>query len=283
MAMGVLYIVPTPIGNLEDITLRALRVLREVTLIAAEDTRRARVLLQHYDIRTPLLSYHDHNERQRLAPLLEALTQGDVALISDAGMPAIADPGYELLRAALAAGLRVEALPGPSALTTALVGSGLPTDSFIWLGFLPKQAQARAALLESLRHERRTLLACESPHRLLATLAAIRATLGERPLAVARELSKLHEEYVRGTVGEVLAHFEAQAPRGEIMLVIGGAEAAAAWDEAQVRAELALRQAAGEPLGSAARAVAQLAGWKRRAVYALGLDANGKAKQERDG
>ncbi len=282
MAMGVLYIVPTPIGNLEDITLRALRVLREASLIAAEDTRRARVLLQHYDIRTPLLSYHDHNERQRLAPLLEALTQGDVALISDAGMPAIADPGYELLRAALAAGLRVEALPGPSALTTALVGSGLPTDSFIWLGFLPKQKAARAQLLASLRHERRTLLACESPHRLLATLAAIRATLGERPLAVARELSKLHEEYVRGTTGELLAHFEAQAPRGEIMLVIGGAEGEAAWDEAQVRAELASRQAAGEPLGSAAKAVAELAGWKRRAVYALGLDATGKAKQARD-
>ena len=281
--MGVLYIVPTPIGNLEDITLRALRVLREVSLIAAEDTRTTRVLLQHYDIRTPLLSYHEHNETQRLETLLEALTLGDVALVSDAGMPAIADPGYELLRAALAAGLRVEALPGPSALTTALVGSGLPTDSVIWLGFLPKQAQARAVLLESLRHERRTLLACESPHRLLAALAAIRATLGERPLAVARELSKLHEEYVRGPTSEVLAHFEAQAPRGEIMLVIGGAEGEATWEAAQVRAELTARQAAGEALGSAAKAVAELSGWKRRAVYALGLEATGKAQQEREG
>ena len=280
--MGVLYIVPTPIGNLEDITLRALRVLREVSLIAAEDTRTTRVLLQHYDIRTPLLSYHEHNETQRLEALLEALTLGDVALVSDAGMPTLADPGYELLRAALAAGLRVEALPGPSALTTALAGSGLPTDSVIWLGFLPAKAQARAQLLESLRQERRTLLACESPRRLLATLTAIRATLGERPVAVARELSKLHEEYVRGPTSEVLAHFEAQAPRGEIMLVIGGAEGEAAWDEAQVRAELAARQAAGEALGSAAKAVAELSGWKRRAVYALGLEATGKAQQERE-
>ena len=138
--MGVLYVVPTPIGNLEDITLRALRVLREVSLIAAEDTRRTRVLLQHYDIDKAMLSYHDHNEERRVAELLEALTRGDVALVSDAGMPTLADPGHELLRAALAEGLRVEVLPGPDALTTALVGSGLPSDSFIWLGFLPVKA-----------------------------------------------------------------------------------------------------------------------------------------------
>ncbi len=270
--MGVLYIVPTPIGNLEDITLRALRVLREVALIAAEDTRRTRVLLQHYDIRTPLLSYHDHNEGQREARLLEALAQGDVALVSDAGMPAIADPGHQLLRAALTEGLRVEVLPGPDALTTALVGSGLPTDSFIWLGFLPRQARALAQLLASLRQERRTLLACESPQRLLATLGALREALGERPLVVARELSKVHEEYVRGTVSEALAHFERQAPRGEIMLVIGGAEGDEVWGEGLVRAALTERQASGEALGSAARAVAEISGWKRRAVYALGLE-----------
>ena len=270
--MGVLYIVPTPIGNLEDITLRALRVLREVALIAAEDTRRTRTLLQHYDIHTSLLSYHDHNERQRVAPLLDALAQGDVALVSDAGMPTLADPGHELVCAVLAAGLRVEALPGPSALTTALAASGLPTDSFIWLGFLPTKAQARAQLLAGLRHERRTLLACESPQRLVATLAAIRETLGERPLVVARELSKLHEEYLRGTADALLAHFAATAPRGELMLLIGGAAEEAVWDGAQVRAELASRQAAGEPLGSAAKAVAELSGWKRRAVYALALE-----------
>ena len=170
-------------------------------------------------------------------------------------------------------GLRVEVLPGPSALTTALVGSGLPTDSFIWLGFLPGKAHARRQLLTGLRHERRTLLACESPQRLPASLAAIRDALGERPLVVARELSKLHEEYVRGTVGEALAHFEAQAPRGEIMLVIGGAEEGEVWREAQVRAALTERQAAGESPGSAAKAVAELSGWKRRAVYALGLEA----------
>ena len=271
--MGALYIVPTPIGNLEDITLRALRVLREVALIAAEDTRRTRLLLQHHDIETPLLSYHDHNERQRAAQLLEALAKGDVALVSDAGTPGIADPGFVALRAALAQGLRVEVLPGPSALTTALVGSGLPTDSFIWLGFLPAKAHARSQLLASLRHERRTLLACESPQRLVATLGAVRDALGERPLVVARELSKLHEEYVRGTVSEALAHFGARAPRGEIMLVIGGAKEAEVWGEEQVRAALVERQAAGEPPGSAARTVAELSGWKRRAVYALGLEA----------
>jgi len=270
--MGTLYIVPTPIGNLEDITLRALRILREVALVAAEDTRRTRVLLQHYEIRTPLRSYHDHNERRRVASLLETLAREDVALVSDAGMPTLADPGLTLLRAALAAGRRVVVLPGPSALTTALVGSGLPTDSFIWLGFLPKTAPARLRLLESLRDERRTLLACESPQRLVATLVALRDTLGERPLVVARELSKLHEEYVRGPVSEVLARFERCAPRGELMLVIAGAEAAQRQDAAQVRVALAERLAAGESLGSAARAVAQRSGWKRRAVYALGLE-----------
>lgn len=273
--MGVLYVVPTPIGNLEDITLRALRVLREVSLIAAEDTRRTRVLLQHYDIATPLLSYHDHNEGQRVTQVLEALARDDVALVSDAGMPTLADPGYELLRAALAEGLRVEVLPGPDALTTALVGSGLPSDSFIWLGFLPVKARARSQLLASLRHERRTLLACENPQRLLATLAAIRDALGERPLVVARELSKLHEEYLRGTASELLAQLETQGPRGEIMLVIGGAEKAEVWEADLVRAALRERQASGESLGSAARAVAEVSGWKRRAVYALGLEGRG--------
>jgi len=273
--MGVLYVVPTPIGNLEDITLRALRVLREVSLIAAEDTRRTRVLLQHYGIDKALLSYHDHNEERRVAELLDALTRGDVALVSDAGMPTLADPGHELLRAALAEGLRVEVLPGPDALTTALVGSGLPSDSFIWLGFLPVKARARSQLLGSLRHERRTLLACENPQRLLATLAAIRDALGERPLVVARELSKLHEEYLRGTVSEVRGQLESQGPRGEIMLVIGGAQEAEVWEADLVRAALRERQASGEPLGSAAKAVAEVSGWKRRAVYALGLEGRG--------
>lgn len=270
--MGTLYIVPTPIGNLEDITLRALRVLREVALIAAEDTRTTRVLLQHYQISTPLMSYHEHNKLTRLEAVFDTLAQGDVALVSDAGTPGISDPGYELIQAAILRGVRVEPLPGPNALLPALVASGLPADQFIYLGFLPKKARARAAILESLVAERRTLVLYESPHRLLDTLAAVRDVLGERPVCVARELTKIYEEFVRGSASEVIAHYAAQPPRGEIVLVVGGAsdEDAAQWDESRVRAALHDRLNAGESLSSAAKAVAAQSGWNRRAVYALG-------------
>lgn len=270
--MGTLYIVPTPIGNLEDITLRALRVLREVALIAAEDTRTTRVLLQHYQISTPLMSYHEHNKLTRLEAVFDTLAQGDVALVSDAGTPGISDPGYELIQAAILRGVRVEPLPGPNALLPALVASGLPADQFIYLGFLPKKARARAAILESLVAERRTLVLYESPHRLLDTLAAVRDVLGERPVCVARELTKIYEEFVRGSASEVIAHYAAQPPRGEIVLVVGGAsdEDASQWDESRVRAALHDRLNAGESLSSAAKAVAAQSGWNRRAVYALG-------------
>src|SRR5690606_18121109 len=188
--MGTLYIVPTPIGNLEDITLRALRVLREAALIAAEDTRTTRVLLRHYDIATPLTSYHEHNKLAKLDSIFEALEEGDVALVSDAGTPGISDPGYELIGEAIQRGIRVEPLPGASALVTALVGAGLPTDSFIYLGFLPKKASARAEALREVATQRRTLVFYESPNRLLDTLAAVRDVLGERQVCVARELTK---------------------------------------------------------------------------------------------
>lgn len=274
--MGTLYIVPTPIGNLEDMTLRALRVLREVRLIAAEDTRTTRVLLQHYQISTPLTSYHEHNKLTRLDALFDALAQGDVALVSDAGTPGISDPGYELIQAALARGVRVEVLPGPNALLPALVGSGLPTDQFVYLGFLPKKARARADFLGTLAAERRTLVLYESPNRLLDTLRAVQDALGERPVCVAREISKLYEEFVRGSTGDVIAHFEAHEPRGEIVLVIGGAVEAESetWDEDRVQAALQARLDVGEPLSSAAKAVANQSGWNRRAVYALGTESD---------
>lgn len=266
---GTLYIVPTPIGNLEDITLRALRILREAALIAAEDTRTSRVLLDHYEIKTPLTSYHEHNKLTKLEAILDALQSGDVALISDAGTPGISDPGYELIREAIARGVRVEPLPGPNAVITALVASGLPTDSFIYLGFLPRKKLT--AFFEALKDEPRTMIAYESPNRLLDALEAVRDALGaDRAVCVARELSKKFEEFVRGSADEVIAHFTQHAPRGEITLVIGGAvHVETVWDEAQVRAALRARLAAGESRSAAAKAVAQESGWRKGDIYAL--------------
>lgn len=267
---GTLYVVPTPIGNLEDITLRALRVLRECALIAAEDTRTSRVLLQHYDIKTPLTSYHEHNKLAKLDAVFDALEQGDVALISDAGTPGISDPGYEMIREAIARGVRVEPLPGANALITALVASGLPTDAFVYVGFLPRKKLD--AFFGDLRNEPRTIIAYESPNRLVGALEAAGAVFGaDRPACVARELSKLYEEFTRGTLGEVLAHYQATAPRGEITLLIGGKPAeSVAWDVERVRAALAARLVAGEPLSAAAKAVARESGWRKGDVYALG-------------
>lgn len=270
--MPTLYIVPTPIGNLEDITLRALRILGEVKLIAAEDTRTSHILLQHYKISTPLTSYHEHNKLTKLEALFEALEDGDVALISDAGMPGISDPGYELVKAAVERGIRVEPLPGANAVLPALVGSGLPTDSFLYLGFLPRKDKALRAFWETIKSERHTLIVYESPNRLTDTLEIAQEILGDRQACVARELSKKFEEFKRGTLGEIRAHFQEQPARGEITLVIAGAEIETVreWDEALVRQALEARIAAGEPLSSAARAVAAESGWGRRDVYALG-------------
>ncbi len=269
--MGRLYLVATPIGNLEDISARALRVLREAALIAAEDTRHTRRLLTHFDLHTPLTSYYEHNKLTKLDAILAALADGDVALVSDAGTPALSDPGYELVRAALAAGFAVVPVPGPSALLAALVASGLPTDAFVYLGFLPRKDAERQRLLEGVRAEPRTLVAYEAPHRLLATLAALAAVLGDRPMAVARELTKLHEEIFRGTVSAAHAHFAAKEILGEITLVIAGAGTAAAapWEAEQVRAELAQRLAEGVRRREAAKQVAALSGWSARAVYDL--------------
>lgn len=270
--MGTLYVVATPIGNLEDMTLRALRILREVQLIAAEDTRTSRVLTQHFDITTPMTSYHEHNKLSKLDAIFDALATGDVALISDAGTPGINDPGYELVREAIARDYPVVPVPGANAALSALVASGLPTDSFIYLGFLPKKASARREALALVRDERRTLVAYENPHRVAETLAIVAEAMGDdRPVCVAREITKLYETFFRGTVQQAHEHFAQASPRGEVTLVIGGAPEPQAWDEARVRASLRQHLSQGEPLSRAARAVAGLSGWKKSDVYALGV------------
>ncbi|HEY8884494.1 MAG TPA: 16S rRNA (cytidine(1402)-2'-O)-methyltransferase [Chloroflexota bacterium] len=220
---GTLYLVGTPIGNLEDVTLRALRILREVPVIAAEDTRHTRTLLAHYDIHKPLISYFEQVEQKRLGTLLERLREGDVALVSDAGMPSISDPGYALVRAAIAAGIPVVPIPGPSAPIAALAASGLPTDQFVYLGFLPRRSSDRRKLLGEVTAEPRTLIAFETPHRLVAVLDDVEAVLGDRPVVVARELTKLHEEFLRGTANRVRQQILGAPIRGEITLLIGGA------------------------------------------------------------
>lgn len=223
---GTLYVVATPIGNLADITYRAVQVLGQVALVAAEDTRHSRKLLDHYGIRVPMISCYEHNERQRLEPLLAKLQGGDdVALISDAGTPGIADPGYRLVQACLAEGLPVVPIPGPSAVITALCAAGVPTDRFAFEGYLPARSKARQDLLRSLGNEARTLVFYETPHRLLKALADLEQVLGgDRPLVVARELTKLHEEFYRGGVAEALVHFAANPVRGELVLILPPAE-----------------------------------------------------------
>ncbi len=286
--MGTLYLVATPIGNLEDITARALRVLREVGLIAAEDTRRTRKLLTHFGISAPLCSYFEHNKLARLETILGALAAGDVALVSDAGTPALSDPGYELVRAALAAGHSVTPIPGPSAIVAALVASGLPTDAFTYLGYLPRKVAERRRFLRAVAGEPRTLVLLEAPHRLLASLADVQAELGERPLAVARELTKLHEEIFRGLPAQAIAHFTHSPPRGEITLVVAGAASVErvasspsadvgraanspyeGWDEARLRAAAAELMEAGYSRAAAARQVAARSGRNRREVYRI--------------
>lgn len=221
-AKGTLYVVATPIGNLEDITYRAVRVLGEVDLVAAEDTRHSRKLFARFGIQKPLLSYHDHNEQQRQVELLEHLQSGrDVALISDAGTPCIADPGYRLIASCHAAGITVVPIPGPSAVITALSAAGVSTERFAFEGYLPARAKARADLLRQLLGEQRTLVFYEAPHRLAATLADLVEILGgDRQLVVARELTKLHEEFFRGTMVEAVDRFHQQPARGELVLVI---------------------------------------------------------------
>ena len=221
-SVGTLYVVATPIGNLEDITYRAVRILGEVDLVAAEDTRHSRKLFAHFGIKKPLVSYHDHNEQQRQTELIERLQAGkDIALISDAGTPCIADPGYRLIASCHAAAIPVVPIPGPSALITALSAAGVSTDRFAFEGYLPQKAKARADLLRKLNGEQRTLVFYETPHRLAATLADLVEIMGaEQPLVVARELTKMYEEFFRGTTVEAVTRFTREPARGELVLVI---------------------------------------------------------------
>ncbi len=218
--MPTLYVIATPIGNLEDISLRALRLLREVKLVAAEDTRTTRHLLNAYNIKTSVISYHEHSKQAKLDYLLGCLGEEDVALVSEAGVPGLSDPGYKLIAAAIDQGIPVVPVPGASAVITALVVSGLPTDQFLYLGFLPRRRGARQRLLTSVANEPRTIVAFEAPHRLSETLGDIQEILGERRLAICRELTKVHEEVFRGEVSQAREHFT--EPRGEFTLVIEG-------------------------------------------------------------
>lgn len=263
--VGTLYLVATPIGNLEDVTLRALRVLREVAVIAAEDTRQTRKLLAHHGIATPLVSFHAHNEPARAEQLVARLAADDVAVVSDAGTPSISDPGESLVRAAIGAGHRVVPIPGPSAVLAALTASGLSAAQFLFVGFLPRTGKARRAAIESLRDEPATLVLYEAPHRLRAALPDLRATLGDRPAAAARELTKLHEEIIRGTLDSLIAHFTATEPRGEFTLVVAGAEPRVA--EHDVEALLVEATRRGLKPRAAAAEVARITGLESRGLY----------------
>ena len=219
--VGILYIVATPIGNLKDFTYRAVETLQNVQLIAAEDTRHSRKLLQHYNIGTPTISYFEHNRFTRIPKIIETLHMGsDVAIITDAGTPGVSDPAYKLVRAAIKEGIRVEAIPGSSALLAALVSSGLPTDRFLFEGFIPSK-KGRKKRLELIQDDQATIVFFESPHRVVKTLKDIYEVLGDRPAVLARELTKLHEEIIRGTVSELLTYFTQKSPRGECVLMIG--------------------------------------------------------------
>jgi 16S rRNA (cytidine1402-2'-O)-methyltransferase len=276
--MSTLFLVATPIGNLDDISPRALRTLRDVRLIAAEDTRRTGKLLGHFGIETRMVSYHDHNKAARLETVLAALESHDVALVSDAGAPNLNDPGYELVRAAWENGHTVSPIPGPSAPLAALTASGLPSNTFLYLGYLPRKGKVRRSQLREIARQPHTLIFLESPHRLLAALADLDTILGDRQMAVARELTKLHEEIRHGTPSGLRHHYESQPPRGEITLVVAGystQEAQPAWTEEQVREALARGLAEGETPANLAKRLAKEAGWSRRDVYRLAADRNG--------
>lgn len=271
--MGTLYVVGTPIGNLEDITLRALRVLRSVDLIACEDTRHTRTLLQRHGISRPLISYHEHNERTRAPQLVRRLLTGeDVALVSDAGMPGISDPGFHLITQAIAAGVPIVPIPGPSALTAALSVAGLPTDRVLFLGFLPRTQAARRRALAEVTGVGATLAIFEAPHRARQTLADISHVLGPRRVALIREATKLHEEVLRGPADEVAAHLAASPPRGEITLVVEGA-AEAAVDREPPAAYLRGLLKRGLSRRDAARRLAAAYRIPHREAYRLALEA----------
>ena len=279
---GRLYVVSTPIGNLEDITYRAVRLLGEVAWIACEDTRHTRRLLDHYGIRTPMVSYHEHNENERTAELIGQLEAGvNGALVSDAGTPLVSDPGYRLVRAAAAAGVVVEAVPGASAVLAALVASGLATDQFHFAGFLPPKQGARTRMLESLRDEAATVIYYEAPHRILETLEDMTSVLGGREVVVARELTKMHEEILRGSAAQIRAQLAArEVVKGEFVVLVGRALAPPP-DDTPVDQAVANRLQAGLSRMDAMKAVARERGLSKRDVYKMTNPTGGsKPKQQ---
>lgn len=261
---GTLYLCPTPIGNLEDMTFRSVRMLKEAAVIAAEDTRHTRKLLSHFDIHTPLISYHEHNKAERGPELIERLLAGeDIALVSDAGMPGISDPGADLVRLAIQANAGITALPGPNAALVALICSGLDTTSFTFIGFLPKTKKKRRELVDLLLTHPFTLVFYESPHRITDTLAELHKAFGDRPAAVGREISKVYEEFVRGTLSSLQGYFTEKQPRGEFTLVVAGMTGEA--DAVET----------GEPENTPAEAVAALVASgvdKKQAIKKVALD-----------
>lgn len=268
--MGTLYLVATPIGNLEDISPRAIRVLHEADLIAAEDTRHTGILLNHFEIETPVTSYFEHNKLNKLDFILDKLSTGNVALVSDAGMPAINDPGYELVRAALASGYDVIPVPGPSAPISALAVSGLPTHSFLYLGYLPHKKGERRKFVDQIADVSHTLIFLESPYRIIESLEDLLASLGDRRICVAREMTKMFEEYWRGTLAGAVEYFKSQPARGEFTLVVEGklTEQKTKWTEAElleaIRKELKNDTSAKE----ISIALAKRSGWSKKEIYA---------------
>jgi 16S rRNA (cytidine1402-2'-O)-methyltransferase len=270
---GTLYVVATPIGNLEDITLRALRVLKEVDLIAAEDTRHTQKLLGHYDIRTPLTSYHEHNERAKAPALVARLLDGaSIALVCDAGTPAIADPGYRLVVAAVAAAVRVTPVPGAAALTAALSVVALPTDRFVFEGFLAEKRRERRARLQALRDERRTLIFYEAPHRLKDTLGDLEEIFGDRTIAVAREMTKINEEVQRGRLHEISAEIAERDVRGELVIVVHGFTGESAVPEELLRTEIRELQATGMRVKEIAELIGEKYACPKKQIYSMALE-----------
>ena len=269
--MGTLYLVATPIGNLEDMSPRAVRILREAVLIAAEDTRHTGILLKHFQIATPITSYFEHNKLGKLDFILEKLSGGDVALVSDAGTPAINDPGYELVKAALAANHDVKPIPGPSAPIAALTVSGLPTDSFLYLGYLPHKTSERHRRLEEIEGHAYTLVILESPYRIVESLEDILLILGDRKICVAREMTKMFEEYWRGTIRGAVAHFKSQPVRGEFTLVIEGKdeEERGVWTEDELRMAIEKELISEKSAKEISTELAEVSGWNKKEIYAL--------------
>lgn len=268
--MSTLYLVSTPIGNLEDLSPRAIRILREVKLIAAEDTRRTVKLLNHFQISTPSTSYYEHNKGYKTEAVMNALSQGDVALVSDAGTPGLNDPGYLLVRAAIDAGHTVSPIPGPSAPIAALVVSGLPTDRFIYLGYLPRKAGERQRAIQDVKSLSYTLIFFETPHRMLESLQDLQDILGDRQIAVAGELTKMFEEVFRGKISEAKIHFQGHPARGEYTLIIGGqSKSAEKWQEEELHAAIRVMLDSDISPSQAAQQLAEQSGWPRRKIYKI--------------